>query len=837
MSPRTATTRSAAPTRGTTATPGATAASGSVTRFARIEEWFDSRGWAIFDFQRELWQAYLNGESGLLHAPTGSGKTLAVWLGPLIEGLEQGKRPGPRVLWITPLRALANDTTESLQEAIAGLRSDWTVAMRTGDTTSAQRRRQKLHPPSALVTTPESLSVLLSAADTEMQLRTLDAVIVDEWHELMGSKRGTQLELCLAHLRRLNPKLRTWGLSATLGNLTQARDTLLGPQNPGRLVCGPAAKRIEIDSLVPPSIERFSWAGHLGVSLVDSVIKAIDRARSTLLFTNTRSQAEIWYQAIVERRLDWLTCTALHHGSIGKSLRAKIEDALRAGDLKCVVCTSSLDLGVDFSPVDQVIQVGSPKGVARLLQRAGRSGHQPGAVSRVLCVPTHSLELMEIAGVRDAQARGHIESREPLTNCLDVLVQHLMTLACGPGFEPTETLQEVRTSAAYAQLPDLDWQWALDFLQRGGPALRAYPQYRRIVFEDGMYKSADARLTRNHRTSIGTITSDDSMQVRYVSGKVIGYVEESFISRLKENDVFLFSGRTLQLARVKDMTAYVRASNARTRNVPRWQGGRMPLSTELADSMLRLFSEGPSETISPELQALQPILRLQREWSQLPTQHELLIELSRSREGSHIFIYPFAGRLAHEGLATLIAMRLSRLSPVTFTLSFNDYGFELLSSANYEVDHATLRAVLRIGEVVPDLLACLNASEGAKRAFRDIARIAGLVSPGLPGRAKSSRQLQASTGLIYEVLRQFDPDNRLLSQAQLEVLGRQLEAKRLTDALVRIEKMPLAVVRTARLSPLAFPLWAERLQSQIISSESWLDRVKRMAARLEQAAA
>lgn len=805
---------------------------------ARAEEWFALRGWQVFDFQRNVWEAYLNGDSGLLHAPTGSGKTLAVWLGPLLESLEQADlRIGLQVLWITPLRALANDTLESLRGAVSGLSSDWKVAIRTGDTSSLQRRRQREKPPHALITTPESLSVLLSAADTEAQLANLNAVIVDEWHELMGSKRGVQLELCLAHLRRVNPRLRIWGLSATLGNLVQARDTLLGPGNRGRLIQGPRAKRVEIESVLPKSIERFSWAGHLGLALVDPVIETVDRANTTLLFTNTRSQAELWYQAIVEKRLDWLTRMALHHGSVAKPLRVKIEAALRAGELKCVVCTSSLDLGVDFSPVDQVIQVGSPKGVARLLQRAGRSGHRPGATSRVLCVPTHSLELVEIAGVRAAQEHGRIESREPLTNSLDVLVQHLMTLACGPGFKPDSMLEEIRMTAAYERLPDLDWRWALDFLERGGAALHAYPQYRRIVLQDGIYRATDARLARAHRTAIGTITSDDSMQVRYLQGKVIGHVEESFISRLRAGDVFLFAGRTLQLARTKDMTAYVRSTNLRTRNVPRWQGGRMPLSTELAGSMLQLFARSAvDQAVSPEIKVLQPILKLQSLWSRLPNPYELLIELTRSREGSHIFVYPFAGRLAHEGLATLIAMRLSRLTPVTFALSFNDYGFELLSHSAYEADEATLRKVLQVGELVPDLLSCLNVSEGARRAFREIARIAGLVSAGLPGRAKSNRQLQASTALIYDVLQQFDPQNRLLEQAQLEVLGRQLEATRLESALTRIERMPLALARTPRLSPLAFPLWAERLQSQIISSESWLERVKRMAKQLESSA-
>ncbi len=817
-----------------------------MTGFERAEQWFESNGWELFDFQREVWSAYLAGESGLVHASTGSGKTLAVWMGPLIEAMDGGEATqGLQVLWITPLRALASDSLEALRNAAAGVKINWRVEMRTGDTTSAQRRKQRERPPHALITTPESLSLLLAAADTEQQLHGLRCVIVDEWHELMASKRGVQLELCLAHLRTRNPTMRTWGLSATLGNLQQARDVLLGPNVPGRLVQGPSHKQIEISTLFPPSIERFAWAGHTGTSLLPATIDAIEQARSTLVFTNTRSQAEVWYQALIERRLDWLTVSALHHGSIGKPIRRRIESALRAGELKLVVCTSSLDLGVDFSPVDQVIQVGSPRGVARLLQRAGRSGHRPGVPSRVLCVPTHSLELMEIAGARDAYRANRIEGREPIEHSLDVLVQHLMTLACGPGFDPASTLQEIRRTYAYATLHEEDWRWALGFLERGGSALKAYPQFHRIELDPaGVYRAIDDRAARVHRSNIGTITSDEVMQVRLQHGKVLGQIEEGFIARLRIGDVFLFAGRSLRLARTKDMTAYVKPATERTRNVPRWQGGRMSLSSELADAVLELFERAaagltPREdaaALPPEVRFLQPILELQARWSRLPNPRELLIERTQSREGSHVFIYPFAGRMAHEGLATLMAMRLSRQSPVTFRLSFNDYGFELLSDRSYRVERGALEQSLRIENLADDLRACVNVSEGARRAFRDIARIAGLVQQGFPGRPRPNRQVQASASLIFDVLLQFDPENRLVSQARSEVLTRQLESTRLAASLRRLEQLPIMLVDTARLTPLAFPLWAERLQSQIISSETWRDRVSRMAEQLERAA-
>ncbi|MFO1467527.1 MAG: ligase-associated DNA damage response DEXH box helicase [Steroidobacteraceae bacterium] len=805
----------------------------------RVEAWLARRGWSLFDFQCEVADAYLAGESGLLHAPTGSGKTLAVWLGPLLEALDlQQPSPGLSVLWLTPLRALAADTLASLREITRGCGLDWRIEARTGDTHSALRKRQRENPPQGLITTPESLSVLLSSAETATQLRQVRCVIVDEWRELMASKRGVQLELCLAHLRAHSPLLRTWGLSATLGNLEQARDVLLGPTRHGRLVRGPAAKQVIVDSILPASIERFGWSGHLGLALLEPALRAIEASRTTLLFTNTRSQAEIWYQAIVERRLDWLTQVALHHGSIGQPLRRRIEAALKGGKLKCVVCTSSLDLGVDFSPVDQVIQVGSPKGVARLMQRAGRSGHQPGVTSRVLCLPAHAFELLEIAGARAACAAGRVESREPIVNSLDVLVQHLMSLACGPGFEPGTTLAEVRNTHAFAALAEEDWRWAIGFLERGGSALAAYPQYHRIRLEaDGRYVAAAPHLARTHRLGIGTISSDESMQVRWFNGRVLGTIEESFISRLREGDVFLFAGRRLALARVKDMTAYVRPATRRTRNVPRWQGGRMPLSTELADATLELFTRWQQDPDPcEEVRLMKPLLELQQRVSKLPHAGALLIERTRTREGSHLFVFPFAGRLAHEGLATLLAMRLGRRNPSTFTLSYNDYGFELLGDRDVLIESEALAQDLRRGDLAADLLACVNVSEGAKRAFRDIARIAGLIQQGLPGRGRSQRQVQASAALIFDVLTQFDPANRLLDQARAEVLARQLEGSRLAACLRRLETLPLVVVDTEEISPLAFPLWAERLQSQVISSESWKERVARMAAHLEKSA-
>ncbi|PWG64315.1 ligase-associated DNA damage response DEXH box helicase [Sediminicurvatus halobius] len=803
-----------------------------------LGDWFAGQGWTPADFQRATWAAYLAGRSGLVHSATGSGKSLAAWGGPLLEGLARADHDPPlRVLWVTPLRALASDTVTNLQAATDGVGLRWRVEKRTGDTGASARARQRRRPPAALVTTPESLSLLLSYRRGGEAFRGLRAVVVDEWHELLGSKRGVQLELCLARLRALAPGLRVWGLSATLGNTAEAQDVLLAGDPRGELIRGSEAKRIRIRGLLPGRHERFPWAGHLGVSLLPQVLEHLGSARSCLLFTNTRSQAELWFEAILRARSDWLEGLGLHHGSIDRALRDRIEAGLREGRFRCVVATSSLDLGVDFSPVDRVVQVGSPKGVARLAQRAGRCGHQPGAESEVLCVPSHALELVEIAAARRAWDAGRIEGRTPLRGCLDVLAQHLVTLAAGDGFQPEALLAEVRTTHAYRDLGDEAWQWVLDFVTGGGPVLAAYPDFRRVLRgDDGRYRIAGRAHAARHRMSIGTITSDAAIAVRFQGGGHLGTIEESFISRLRPGDTFLFAGRALELVRVRDLTAYVRRARGSRRAVPRWQGGRLPLSTELADGVREILAEVRAGHLrDPETRAVADVLAIQQRWSALPGPGELLAERVDSREGAHLFLYPFAGRLVHEGLAALIAWRLGRRQPATFSITVNDYGFELLADELPALDAETVRSLFHPEALVEDLLACVNASELARRQFRDIARIAGLVFQGYPGRGKSARQLQASSGLIYDTLARYDPDNRLLGQARDEVLERQLELQRLRRVLGDISDWRVRYHEPERLTPLAFPLWADRLRNRL-STERWEDRVARMVARLEKAA-
>ncbi len=814
-----------------------------------IERWFTHRGHEPFDFQREAWEAYLDGRSGLIHAPTGTGKSMAAWLGPVAEALESDNQSDPapvRVLWLTPMRALASDTVRALAESARDLGVAWTVEKRTGDTPSSAKARQRKRLPSALVTTPESLSLLLSYADSRKLLSTLRCVVVDEWHELLSTKRGTQTELALARLRAWIPELRTWGLSATIGNLDSALEALIGPgADPERtsLISADIEKPIEITSILPRSIERFPWSGHLGLALLDEAIEAVEEcAGTTLMFTNTRSQTELWFKAIIGARPDWVGRVAVHHGSLDRDLRGGVEQLLKRGDLKCVVCTSSLDLGVDFQPVDQVIQVGSPKGVARLLQRAGRSGHQPGAVSRALCLPTLAFEMIEVAAASDAAARGEIEDRLPLAKPLDVLVQHLVTIASGGGFDPRALLAEIRSSAAYAGLTDEEWEWCLDFVVRGGPTLNAYPQFARVHPGEAGWSVASPAIARTHRLSIGTISSDMSMTVRMQNGASLGTIEESFIARLNPGERFVFAGRVLELVRVRDMTAHAKRATRKSNNVPKWAGGRSPLSSELAHAVRRRLSDASEGAFDgPELELIRPLLELQATLSIVPSPGQLLIEMTSGTEGHHAFVFPFEGRLVHEGVGALLAHRLAGESARSLAVTVNDYGFEILSSEALPTEAAAWRGLLSAESLLADLLDCLNSTELTRRRFRDVARVAGLLFPGYPGgkpgsTSKSARQLQASSNLFFEVFSEFDPENRLLEQAKREVLAEQLEVSRLRTALEKIDEQEIVVVPADQLTPFAFPIWAESLRTQHVSSERWSDRVRSMALKMERSA-
>ena len=807
----------------------------------RLQAWFGSRGWKPLPFQRAMWRHYLAGSSGLLHTPTGSGKTLAMFGGPLLQAMID-PLPKParanavrplQVLWVTPLRALASDTARALQAPIEGLGLGWKVGLRSGDASSRDRRLAREGRVDVLVTTPESLALLLSYPDTLERMRQLRCVVVDEWHELMGNKRGVLLQLNLALLRDTAPALQLWGLSATLGNLPQARDVLLPGMAGTVQVEGARQRPVAISSLLPASGERFPWAGHLGLGQLSRVLDALMSARSSLLFTNTRAQAELWHQALAAVWPEDAQTLALHHGSLDAGLRQQVEDGLRAGTLRCVVATSSLDLGVDFPEVEQVLQLGSPKGVARLRQRAGRARHRPGASGSVLCVPTHALELAEYAAVRRALRDGITEPRTPPTLSLDVLAQHAVSRALAGGFNADALLAQVRRTHAFAELQDTQWQDVLAFIVQGGRALAQYPEYHKVVLdEDGRYRMHDRRQALRHRLSIGTISSDGSVRVQFLRGGGLGAVEEQFASRLRRGDRFQFAGRLLELVQLRDMTAYVRlARGSGSGVVPRWQGGQLPLSLALGRELEAVLSGADN---SAEARWLAPLLGLQDDLSERPAPSRLLVEDVRRREGQFLFVYPFAGRHVHEALAALLSLRCTRLMRNSIGYAVNDHGLVLAPAEPIERDAAAWQALFDPADLLDDLRAAVNLGELARRQFRGIARVAGLLVPSLPGgMPRSLRQLQASAGLLYDVLREHDPGHLLLAQAEHEVLTDALDLPGLQQALTHIATQSVSLQRPPTLTPLGFPLWAERLRGQF-SNEDWRTRVQRAAQQLER---
>ena len=829
-----------------------------------VSKWMRDSGRKPFPFQREVWKALLSGKNGILHSPTGSGKTLAVWLAAIADW--HAEKDGPvsaikssptkpstpkkkskrvnrnsfdaiQVVWVTPLRALAADTLLALEEPVADLEIPWSVELRTSDTSSSLKTKQRNRLPSCLITTPESLSILLSYEKSQTQFSSLRMIVLDEWHELMGTKRGVQAELCLARLRQQSPNVKTWAISATIGNVEEAMQTAIGKSNlPSTVVRAPSRRRLSLKSLIPKKIERFPWAGHMGLKSLKAVVETVDSVGSSLLFTNTRSQAEKWYSALLYARPDWAGRIGLHHGSMARKKLAWVERELDAGNLRCVVCTSSLDLGVDFFPVEQVLQVGSPKGIARLMQRAGRSGHYPGGKSQLVFVLTHALEFVELAAAKESLKHNRIESRTPLTGCLDVLAQHVVTIASGTRFDQQALFEEVRQTHAFAELTQTEWQWVLDFVTRGGESLRAYPDFSRVKERDGLFEVADDKIARRHRMSIGTISSDREVVVQFMKGGRLGTIEERFVSKLKPGDNFLFAGRTLKLVIMRDMTAWVKRAKGKVAALPRWAGGRMPFTSELADAVRdRLGEAHRGKFAGPEMRAVRPLLDLQQTWSAIPDENSLLIEQVKTRDGFHTFFYPFEGRLVHEGLAAILAWRISRIQPISFATTINDYGIELLSPTEPPLSKAIESGLFSTSGLLNQIEKSMNAGELDRRQFRDIARIAGLVFGGLPGQGKSSRQLQASSDMFFDVFREYDPDNLLLKQARREVLTFQLDQQRLTDAMERLSTAKMVVTQPPKPTPLAFPILVDRLRMKL-SSEKLADRIARLTQQFETTA-
>jgi len=795
--------------------------------------WMAQRGWQPQAFQLDAWEAVYMGCNGLLTAPTGSGKTYALFIPALLQAA-QSPKSGLKVIWISPVRALAREMEAAVLALLPGLAPQLSVGLRTGDSSPAERRKLWKSPPDVLITTPESLHLLLASPGYPDFFAALQTVVVDEWHALLGTKRAVLWELAHSRLRALLPNLQVWGISATLSAPSDAAYFLLGPElfPNARLIHADLKKSWEVISILPEQIDSFPWAGHLGIRLLDLVLPVIHQANSCLLFTNTRAQAEIWYRELLLRQPDLAGQMAMHHGSISKELRFWVEDALHEGKLKVVVCTSSLDLGVDFRPVDVVIQVGGPKGIARFVQRAGRSGHQPGKASRIFFVPTHALEILEGAALREAMNQGALEPIEPYRLCYDVLIQYLCTLAVSEGFVPQQIWQEIRQTACFEHMEEEAFAACIQFILSGGPSLQHYEEFQKAEWEDGKLKILRKGIAQRHRMNIGTIHSEAMLPVSYQGGGLVGHVEEWFVAKLVPGDAFWLAGRLLELLRIRDMAVQVRAAKGSKGAVPSWQGGRMPLSSELGAGLRRQLSLPASESPSAEREKLQPLLEVQANISALPVAHRFLVEEFASREGHHLFFFPFEGRFVHEGMSQVLAHRISRHFPVSFSISMNDYGFELLSDTYISAEWIREQGLLSVAGLLGDIEAGLNTTELASRRFRDIARIAGLVFQGYPGKFKKDRHLQASSRLFFDVFRESEPNHILLRQARQEVLDFQLEHQRLHEALQRLSGLEWQICKTRRPSPFAFPIMVERIREKF-STEQLEDRIMKMKQRYQ----
>jgi ATP-dependent Lhr-like helicase len=803
-----------------------------------------SQGREPFAFQEEAWEHILAGESGLVNAPTGCGKTFSVFLGALIDFINRHPEDwrkldgqGLQLLWVSPLRALAKDIGRAMEEVIVGLGMRWRVGIRNGDTTLSEREKQKRRMPEVLIITPESLHLLLAQKGYAEVFAPLKVIAVDEWHELLGSKRGVQVELALSRVVGVKGgKCSIIGISATIGNLAEAMEVLLAPLGAaeGFIVRALIDKPIDVESVLPDEIEKYPWAGHLGLRLINKVIPILEKSKTTLIFINTRGMSETWYQSLLTVAPDLAGAIALHHGSIDMELRNWVEEALHEGKLKAVVCTASLDLGVDFRPVETVVQVGSPKGVARFLQRAGRSGHQPGQVSKIFFLPTHSLELMEAAALKAAMKEGLIESRDPKLLCYDVLIQYLGTLAISEGFRPEEIWREVKSTYCFSAMEKGEWMEILHFITEGGSALQQYDEFRKVeIMPDGLYKINSRRVAMRHRMHIGTIVSDAMLKVRHTSGGFVGMIEEYFVSRMEPGEVFTLAGRVLEFVAIKEMTVLVRKSNAKKSRVPSWNGGRMPLSANLGMMLRRKLDEAskPGGLKDIELEVLEPLFDLQASLSYLPKENELLIEQIETKDGYHLFVYPFEGRLVHEAMAALLAYRISRTTPISFSFAMNDYGFELLSDQPIPLDDTNCYELFSPDDLTADIQRSVNSAEMARRKFRDIAVIGGLIFQGYPGEHTKARHLQASASLLFNVFTEYDPHNLLIRQAYNEVMDQQMEERRLRNMLERIARGKIVLRWPKQLTPFCFPLKVDSMREDM-SSEKLEDRVKRMQAQL-----
>ncbi len=760
-----------------------------------LSNWFAARGWSPRSHQLTMLAAARDGRHALLAAATGAGKTLSGFLPVLADAAEKGPRPGLKALYVSPLKALAADVERNLNAPIREAGLPLSVETRTGDTSSEVKRRQRERPPDILLTTPESLSLLLTWPESARLFADLETLIVDEIHAFATSKRGDLLALAAARLRKLNPGLRLVGLSATIAD-PPAMAGWLAPGAQVEIVHGATAVPPDISILVPDG--QIPWAGHNGRHAAREVVQLLETAKQSIVFANTRSIAELLFRDIWTEN-DRALPIGLHHGSLSTEARLKAEAALVSGRLKAVVATSSLDLGIDWGDVDLVVQMGAPKGAARLLQRVGRSNHRLDEASRAVIVPGNRFEYLEALACLDAVAAGELDPEPHRPGGLDVLAQHIMGLACAAPFEADELYAEVRLAAPYATLTREAFDRALAFVATGGYALSGYDRYRRLVEEaPGRYRLTHPKLALQHRLNAGVIVEAPAMTVRLGRGRALGQIEEWFATQLRVGDRFLFAGLTLELTGSSETDIFTKLGRG-TPSVPTYEGGRMPLSTNLAARVRAMIADPAQWRRMPD--DVRDWLAMQQTHSLLPPPDRLLAETFPRDDMHHLLIYGFEGRNAHQSLGMLLTQRMERrgLKPMGFVATDYVLGVWGLEPVPDPVE-------LFAGDIVADELeAWIRATPFLRRAFRDVAIISGLVERQRPGARKSGRQMTVSTDLIYDVLQRHEPGHVLLEAAWAEAATRLTDIARL-EALIARARSQLLVSRLERPSPLSIPV-------------------------------
>ena len=783
----------------------------------RFRAWFRARGWQPHGHQLAMLAAAENGQSALLIAPTGGGKTLAGFLPSLVE-LASHAPPGLHTLYISPLKALTADIQRNLMTPVGEMGLELRIETRTGDTSTKDRQRQKTDPPHMLLTTPESLALLISYPEARSIFANLRAVVIDELHALAGTKRGDLLALGLARLARLAPGARRTGLSATVAWPDDLAAYLAPDGAPVARIRGGATPEPEIAILEPEA--DLPWAGHMGVHALPEVLLAIKAHRTTLVFVNTRAQAEIVFQELWKQNDDSLPI-ALHHGSLATEQRHKVEAAMAAGQLRAVVATSSLDLGIDWAGVDLVIQIGAPKGVARLVQRIGRANHRFDAPSRAILAPANRFEVLECRAAVDAVAAHELDGERPKPGGLDVLAQHILCLCCAEPITADALFDEITGAAPYRTLDRKTFEDCLDYVATGGYALASYERWHKL-FQDslGRYQVAGDPVARRYRMNIGTIVEATTLKVRLGGGPSLGEVEEYFAQQLRPGDTFLFAGQLLRFVEIRDMVVIAqRTSGGGDPKIPAYAGGKLPLSTYLAERVRGIIADPARWSSLPA--GVQEWLGLQRWRSQMPPEGGLLIESFPRGPRWFLVAYCFEGRNAHQTLGMLLTKRMERagLRPLGFVAS--DYVLAVWSVEPVGSHKGELDELFDEDMLGDDLEAWMAESSMLRRTFRNVAVIAGLIDRNIPGLNKTGRQVTFNTDLIYDVLRKHQPDHILLRATRADAATGLTDIKRLGEMLGRI-KGRITHRRLDRISPLAVPVLLEIGRETVYGNEDAL---------------